>query len=402
MSLVFVHSCPFPRYSGGIDTWLFHVIEKLDGRGRQVVVFAPASSGEVFYETSGFKNLKIVGLPSIEVKHNLYRRLKRMIPSLSVLPVAWAFLSWPFKTWRVIRQHVSSDDKIIALHTVPTMLPVVLYKCLGGKLPVVCSVRGTSAVLLQQSNRPILAWLFCQIERLVLHFADVVISQGEDTTEYVRERLHKDAVIVPNGVDTDRFAGISNDHFDPDIAKMDALKEQNVAIILCLGTLRDVKGIPYLLQAASQLKDKVSRPFRICFVGKGDPTVYQKMGERYGIAENLLFLGEKKDVVPFVQRADIGVALTRSGGVQHSLLEMMAAGLSMVTWDSQTYSQTLSHGYSGHLVRDGDPVALAEGIAYLLNNREYAVHLGKNAQRAAASHDWAFVAERLLSVVDAV
>lgn len=402
MSLLFVHSSPFPKYSGGIDTWLFHVIEKLDEAGKRIVVFAPASPDAPYYDIASFKNLTIVELPPIYVSQSLYKKLKRVIPGLSVVLVAFALLKWPFKSWRIIRRHITSEDTLIALHTVPTMLPVVLYKCLGGRRPVICSVRGSSGDLLRELNRRTLAWIYCKFERIIINFADLVITQGDDTKAYIRNELHADAIIVPNGVDVTRFAKRMPVQTDSGIDQLAALRAQNIPIILFLGTLRDVKGIPYLLKAAAYLRKELGKPFRICFVGKGDATAYRQVGEQYGIGENLLFLGEKKDVVPFVQISDVGVVVARSGGVQHSLLEMMAAGLPIVAWSIQTYLQVLSNGYSGHLVRDGDPVALAEGLAEVLQNPAYAAQLGRNAQQAVASHDWKVVAERLLTVVDAV
>ncbi len=403
MSIVFVHLSPFPRYSGGIENWLFHLITEFDRRRIPVVLFAPVSSDPLFYDITGFQNLKLIGMPSIQRHERAYGFFKKFLPSLSFVPVGLSFLLWTVGAWWVIRKQLTTRDRLFALHTIPTMLPLILFRCFGGRNSISCSVRGKIGADLREMKRPILAWLYAKAEKIVLGFADQVISNGEDTAAYLRNELGIDSKVLPNGVDFERFVKAdtsSGSWEDPWIDELLKLRQEKVAIVMTVATLRDVKGIRFLIEAAAQLQKEFDRPFKVIFVGKGDPSVYQEYAARLGAAERVMFVGEQKDVASFLRLADVTVAMFGGGGVIHAVLEMMAAGKPIVAWDNLTYSQVLTHGVSGHLEKDRDSVALARGILSLLTDPEYASSLGKNAQEVARRYDWQIIANRFLEVID--
>jgi len=402
MAIVFVHSTPFPRYSGGVDNWLFHLITEFDRRHVPVVLFAPVSSDPIFYDISGFQNLRLIGTPSIQRHERAYAFIKKILPSLWFVPIGVNFLLWTVGAWWVIRRHVRKQDRLVALHSIPAMLPLVLFRCLGGRTPITCSVRGRIGEDLKGLNRPVLAWIYTQLEKAVLSFAAQLVSNGEDTAAYVWRDLGRETEVIPNGVDFARFAS-SNSHpcqeENPRIAELVRLRQQKVARIMTVATLRDVKGIGFLIEAAAHLQKEFDGPFKVIFVGKGDPSAYQEYAARLGAAERVMFVGEQKDVASFLRLADVTVAMFGGGGVIHAVLEMMAAGKPIVAWDNLTYSQILTHGASGHLVKDRDSLALARGILTLLRDAEYAASLAKSAQQVAKKYDWQIIAEKFLEVI---
>lgn len=85
-----------------------------------------------------------------------------------------------------------------------------------------------------------------------------------------------------------------------------------------------------------------------------------------------------------------------SGGAGMSLvcIESMAAGNTIIAWDNLIYQQLLTNGYSGYLVPDSDIKALGEGLAFLLENEDFARTLGKNAQKEAKKFDWSDISKQ--------
>ena len=397
MAIAFVDANPFPKYSGGMENWLFHLIGILNEKGVSCVVFASKSDADPFYDIVQYENVKLIELPFIQGYERSYAIVKRFIPRLWFCPLILNYLLWTIGAWRVIRKHAGKRDRLIALHTVPAMLPLILFRCFGGRNSISCSVRGMVGTELREMKKPILAWLYTKTEKIVLGFADQVISNGEDTAASLRNELGLDSKVSPNGVDFEKFVGTNpssgswENHW---IDKLMKLRHEKVAIVMTVATLRGVKGIRFLIQASAHLQKEFAGPFKVIFVGKGDPSAYQEYAAGLGVAERVMFVGEQKAVASFLRLADVAVPISGVGGVSHALLEKMAAGKPIVAWDNLTYSQVLTHGVSGHLVKERDSVALAHGILCLLRDREYASSLGKAAQEVARGYDWRVIADR--------
>lgn len=402
MAVAFLDANPFPRYSGGMENWLFHLIQELDRRNTEVMVFVPRSDGAVFYDLREYKKLRLVETWSTGSPGKLYALLKRLIRPLSFLVLALNYFPWIAGAWWALSKHLTKRDRLVVLHSVPGMLPVVLYRCLGGKARITCSVRGKLGADLEELHKPALAWIYKRLERMVLYFADHVISNGQDTATYLRNELGVEAPVLPNGVDFARFAGCDfplSGEENPHLAQLMELRSRKVILIMTVGTLRDVKGIRFLIEATGHLKKELGREFRTVFVGKGQTAPYLEYAEALGVTDRVLFVGEQKNVARFLRVADVAVAISGGGGVSNALLEMMAAGKAIVAWDNPTYSQVLTHGVSGHLVKDRDSTALGRGILCLVGDSEYSELLAKRAQEIARGYDWPIIADRFLEVI---
>jgi glycosyltransferase involved in cell wall biosynthesis len=73
----------------------------------------------------------------------------------------------------------------------------------------------------------------------------------------------------------------------------------------------------------------------------------------------------------------------------------MACGSPVVASRVGGLTTTIQDGITGHLVPEGDPVALADCLAALLADDEARARLGREATRWAAEHRWPCVAEKV-------
>jgi len=406
MRLVFVHATPFPRYSGGIDNWLYHMIMELERRGIEVVVFSPRSDNPPFYDIEQFRNLTLVATPCIEGHERVYGLVKKYLPALRAAVVAGNFLLWMCGSWRVLRKHIAADDRLIALQPIPSMLPLVLHRWCGGHNGIIGYVRGRVGEDLRCGGRPSIARVYVGIERYLLKHAERIICNGADTAAYVKRDCGLKCTVVPNGVDCHHFSSETGDAAGDGgnawLNRLRQFKRDGCRIVLSVATLRDVKGIKFLIKAAAHLHRewRGDNALKIVFVGKGDPAEFRAYGESLGVDGHLVFTGEQKDIASFLWLADIGVAISGGGGISHALLEMMAAGVPIVAWNSLTYSQVLAHGVSGYLVTEMNSMALAEGIRALADEPELARRLGEEAQRTALKYDWTITTEAFLRAVE--
>jgi glycosyltransferase involved in cell wall biosynthesis len=171
-------------------------------------------------------------------------------------------------------------------------------------------------------------------------------------------------------------------------------------VVVYLGLLTDYQGTPLLVQAARVLKQ---RGKDVHFLIMGFPSVahYRRMASDLGVADRVTFTGK----VPYGEApthlalGDIAVApkLSATEGCG-KILNYMAMALPTVAFDTP-----VSREYLGTLGvyarRTGDPTALADAIASLLNDPQRRAELGRELRARAARHfSWDRAGRRLLAI----
>jgi glycosyltransferase involved in cell wall biosynthesis len=120
---------------------------------------------------------------------------------------------------------------------------------------------------------------------------------------------------------------------------------------------------------------------------------------RLGVGSVVRLLGERTDVAELLSTADVFVLSTRSEGLPLSVLEAMAAGLPVIASNVGGIPELVVDGVSGVLVPPGDPDALGDAIARVVENPSLAQRLGHaGRQRVVEEFDLEAVREAHLSL----
>ncbi|RMF29867.1 MAG: glycosyltransferase family 1 protein [Chloroflexi bacterium] len=170
-----------------------------------------------------------------------------------------------------------------------------------------------------------------------------------------------------------------------------------------LGLLAEYQGTGKLLEAAAELRRRGAKAH---FLIMGYPAVelYRQRARAMGLGGWVTFTGK----VPYEQApahlalADIAVApkLSATEG-SGKILNYMAMGLPTVAFDTPVSREYL--GSLGVYAEAGNPIALADAIAGLLQDREGAVRLGERLrQRAAEQFSWDQAGRRIVAIYDAL
>jgi len=163
--------------------------------------------------------------------------------------------------------------------------------------------------------------------------------------------------IIHCGVDTDKFHPASR-------------AEEGPVRILCIGTLHEVKGQTYLIEACRILKEKGTR-FSCHFIGDGpDLAALAEQAKNAGLDERVFFHGrlEQHEVIQILHQADLLVAPSvpskdgRREGLPVVLIEAMACGLPVVSSRLSGIPEIVEDGVNGFLTEPGDSPAIAEAI----------------------------------------
>ena len=149
-------------------------------------------------------------------------------------------------------------------------------------------------------------------------------------------------------------------------------KGEKPFMILCVGTLHEVKGQTFLLEACRKLQES-GIDFRCHFVGDGpDLPALTELANRAGLAEKVIFHGRQKqeEIAQLLQEADVLAAPsvpTRDGrreGIPVVLMEAMSSGVPVVSSDLSGIPELVVDGRTGLLAPPRDVTTLASALEY--------------------------------------
>ena len=139
-------------------------------------------------------------------------------------------------------------------------------------------------------------------------------------------------------------------------------KGENPFMILCVGTLHEVKGQAYLIEACRQLHER-GLNFECHFVGDGpDRTALTDLVEQAGLSKKIRFHGRltRDEISRLLLDADVLTAPsvpTRDGrreGIPVVLMEAMGSGVPVIASNLSGIPELVNDQVTGTLVPPGD------------------------------------------------
>jgi glycosyltransferase involved in cell wall biosynthesis len=154
--------------------------------------------------------------------------------------------------------------------------------------------------------------------------------------------------------------------------------------IVCTGIGRLVpqKGFDILIETVSQIASQV--PDLYCLIiGEGEDK--EKLSGQIraaGLEKRIRLLGyqDRSKAMSILKSSDIFVMPSRYEGTPIALLEAAALARPILAACAGGIPELVTHEQHAHLVPVQDPVALAEGLVRLVQDRDYARLLGQKAQ----------------------
>jgi phosphatidylinositol alpha-mannosyltransferase len=211
------------------------------------------------------------------------------------------------------------------------------------------------------------------------------IAVSEEARHTVEEALGNGLRVIPNGVDCSRFAG---------------LPEPAGSTVLFIGRFEPRKGARVLIDAFPALKERHPEAALI-MVGEGSERRACEEAVPEALRQDVTFVGR---VEPWELAQSMGfaavVCVPSLGGESFGivLLEGMAAGRPVVASNIPGYAAVLRDGVDGLLVPPGDPAALAETLARVLDDPARAKAMGESGRERAHRYDWPVVAGEIEAV----
>jgi glycosyltransferase involved in cell wall biosynthesis len=226
------------------------------------------------------------------------------------------------------------------------------------------------------------------------HASDIYLDAGMLREKIRRAKFvttctkhNKDYLIGVGGPDmadkiTVSYHGVDLDHFQP-------LPDQRAAgpfRILTVGTLRDCKGLPDLIEACGILAQR-GVPFECTIVGDGEERRgLERLIRSQGLHDRIRITGfmAQEDLIPLYQQAGVVTlpALSESHfGIPNILLEALAVGTPVICTALPSLSEFMEDGVHGLFVPEQSPKALADALEALARDPERGRAIGTAGRR---------------------
>ncbi|WP_027715180.1 glycosyltransferase family 4 protein [Desulfuromonas sp. TF] len=208
-----------------------------------------------------------------------------------------------------------------------------------------------------ESFSPLLRWL----NRKILLSSDAITVCAEHLAEHARKIAtpHKlEIQLITNCVDTEFFTP-SADYLE---------HRANPVTLIHVSNFNPKKRTKDIVRAFAMAS--IPAETRLVMVGTGpDHEAVRELSRSLGVADRIEFAGTKKDVRPFLWKADIFVLASDDEGAPLVLLEAMA---SCLPWISTPWGAAaiLPPGECGLVVPPGSPEKLATAMEELVRDHE--------------------------------
>jgi len=187
--------------------------------------------------------------------------------------------------------------------------------------------------------------------------------------------------VVHNGVDLSRFPAANRDEARANLRGRFAIPADET-VFLFVGSGFARKGVGALTDAAIALA-KSGRRFHVLVVGKGDSRPYIDRTAEAGVGNILRFTGPLGGAEEIYLGSDAFVFPTVYEPFSNACLEAMAAGLPVITTETNGVTDLFADGDAGFVFADPFDVSALAGCMERLLDPALRMRMGAAARRAA-------------------
>lgn len=246
-----------------------------------------------------------------------------------------------------------------------------------------------------------------EIELAVFNAADLIVGNAQALKDELVERgIHPNKiVIIPNGVDADKFTPGTN---GKEVRERYGIANDDM-VVSFVGSFGPWHGAEVLAQAAAKVV-KANSHVKFMFVGNGGSlTKVQSIIRENGVEANAIFTGVvKQNETPYYLAAsDILVSPQIPNpdgspffGSPTKLFEYMASGKAIVASNLDQMGQILLDDETALLTTPGSADEIADCIIRLANDAKLRMTLGENArEEAVKKYTWDIHVKKILETL---
>ncbi|MFN2499000.1 MAG: glycosyltransferase [Pyrinomonadaceae bacterium] len=255
--------------------------------------------------------------------------------------------------------------------------------------------------------------IFLTIEKILARLAtDRIVVISEQQRREINEKFAvgraSQFAVIPLGLDLGAYADWQKRRH---ILREEVEVGENELLVGIVGRLTEIKNHELFLQAAALFTKQVAHgpSPRVRFVVIGDGHLRHKLEqqtEAYGLVDNVIFVGSRRDPENFYPAVDIVALTSRNEGTPLTLIEAMANARPVISTAvggvvdllGEEVSAATNEGFvlceRGIRVPPDDAQAFAAGVAHLVRDESLRREIGERGLQFVLTH---YSKERLLA-----
>ena len=249
---------------------------------------------------------------------------------------------------------------------------LTLLSSRGMDIPVIVSERNNP-------NMQYLGFTWNLLRSVTYRRAFGMVTMTKGALQYFPESMRTRSWVIPNPV-----------IIPQDLPKKQNDGSRNGKILTAVGRLVHQKGFDLLIEAFARIVPAFP-DWKLMIWGEGpERASLERLRVAVGLKDQVLLPGVSEHPGGWIEGCDAFVLSSRYEGWGNVLLEAMASGLPVVSFDCQWGpSEMIQDGVDGLLVSPEDLAALSKALAKILGDQGLRERLGANAAVAARrySHD---------------
>jgi len=281
----------------------------------------------------------------------------------------------------LVLEGMSSRVDAVRAYGIGNLMPATV--CRVHRIPLVVSYEYDWSGEMLLTRRRLLHAVSRKIEDLVFEFSTVTVGLSRRLCDEASKRGAKNVVLIPNGIDPNLVRELSNEEKERIRSHLGLVGKK---IVLYVGRLHSIKGVPYLIKAVSHLHQRHD-DIGLLVVGDGaDREKLRLLCEKVGLTDHTVFTGfvPRSNVFSFMKVADVLVLPSLMEGNPRVLIEAMFCRLPIVGTDVAGVRDLIEQGRNGLLVSPRNPIALAQAVDSILGDAYLARKLIEEAYRDAS------------------
>jgi glycosyltransferase involved in cell wall biosynthesis len=219
--------------------------------------------------------------------------------------------------------------------------------------------------------------IWSRLRRICYPWADMIVGQSAGACAWLANNIGKvSLVVIPNPV------------YNPDeisdggkmLQEIPNKSDTTMQTVVAMGRLSPEKGFDMLLRSFARIP-KAQPTWSLVIFGEGDErSSLARLARQLGIADRVFFPGLVQNPMQLMGQADLFVLSSRFEGFPNVLLEAMASGLPVISFDCPIGPrEIIRDGIDGVLVPPENIDALAEAMNNLMDNATERTRLAARA-----------------------
>lgn len=243
-------------------------------------------------------------------------------------------------------------------------------------LLILCSLGLSANVVVAERNYPPYSMrgeLWPLLRKYLYRMTDCVVVQSSVSKKWISDNTHaKTVAVIHNAIKWPVPA------VEPQVDTNSIIAADN-KLLLAVGNIHSQKGFDLLLNAVVEPL-LTNEQWQLVVAGAGDSSNLQQHAAKLGLTGRVHFVGRIGNVGDWYNRADAFVLSSRYEGFPNALLEAMASGCAVVSFDCLTGpAEMIEHKINGLLVEPENVEELSASIASLMSNDQLRAKLAANA-----------------------